>query len=454
MMYFLLFLFLYDYSWTEAGVKRAAPLKRLRHHTAPLDLYKSTNCSVSRGFASVRAPPPRADGSPRVLIWMLDDRPVSPTFPESTKDYVSINVMHNYLYAQRHGYDFVLLNPTRKAERYDLNGALVDVNDPVALSFNPEVKGIATKGCYNRALLTWRASTWCKVLAQWAFSTENPADETLNRWDLMVFIDSDAVAAFPHVPINESFSETGTHVMGGNTVYGLNKQREPLASLTERFDSAHSGANTFYLYSDRQKDLFGQEQWRLANLGFFVVRDTAQLRPLLKTWWTATPGEDYERFDFEAYHEQEIFWRMQTWPEYANAMSRCVRVSDVPWAPLQTDQYNRIGGFLQHVNSEEDSASFGAARLHYFDFVRRHLADAPNFVDKDTWPAAVQRMRDGCHMIPIDFDAIDEHVASFKDRLEKMSWKDLWAPLDPPASQFATPSPVPHEERVRRDRIW
>ena len=247
---FLLFSFLLFEYWSSirSGDPRMAPLKRLRSHPPMLDPYMSTNCSASRGFAFARAPLPRADGSPRVLIWMLDDRVLSSTFPPPT-DYVSVAVMHNYQYAKSKGYDFVLFRPLRKSKRLDSAGAVIDETNLLAKAFNKDEKrGINQLGCFNSKVGRWRASTWCKVLAQWALTSEDPLDATLARWDFMVFLDSDAVVADPALDVEDAFinSRNGSGHIGGKSTYGLTsgggggrKQflAHPLARLSSFFQT-------------------------------------------------------------------------------------------------------------------------------------------------------------------------------------------------------------------------
>lgn len=452
---FLLFTFLLFEYWVTSNNTRSAPLKWLRRRREPLEANVSTNCTASRGFAAARAPFPRSDGKPRVLIWMLDDRVVSSTFP-SERDYVSIAVMHNYQYAKHKGYDFVLFRPSRKAHHLDPEGAIIDDN-AIAKEFNPELKGIGKLGCFNSKIDRWRASTWCKVLVQWALSTENPLDDTLRRWDYMVFIDSDAIAAYPHLDIEDAFNnrkESG--IIGGASVYGLGVN----GGVEEAFGTPLGP--TLFLYSDRQKDVFGNNAWNLANLGFFVARDTPQLRPLVKTWWQAEPGDDSERYDLEAYHEQQIFWRLQEWPTYSNAMRRSVRVFDSPWAPLAGgaagNEFRNTGGWLQHVNSEEDASSFGHARNIFFSRVRNEMNNTNWKITPETWGSAVDEIINGCHMLPIDFDALDLGISYYPKTLESLSLTELWSPILPPISSsslnsFPTPSPLPYTWTKRWDRV-
>ena len=444
---FLLFSFLLFEYWSSirSGDPRMAPLKRLRSHPPMLDPYMSTNCSASRGFAFARAPLPRADGSPRVLIWMLDDRVLSSTFPPPT-DYVSVAVMHNYQYAKSKGYDFVLFRPLRKSKRLDSAGAVIDETNLLAKAFNKDEKrGINQLGCFNSKVGRWRASTWCKVLAQWALTSEDPLDATLARWDFMVFLDSDAVVADPALDVEDAFinSRNGSGHIGGKSTYGLTSG----GGGAEAVFGTPAGP-TLFLLSDRQIQ-YNENAWNLANLGFFVARDTPQLRPLVKTWWEAEPGDDSERFDVEPFHEQEIFWRMQEWPLYSNAMRRSVRVWDAPWAPLVENakgNFQNTGGWLQHVNSEEDGASFGQARNNFFTRILDEMAANPTWrINGTTWEPAVKEFLAGCHMMPIDFDSLDLGIRGYRKGIEDLSIVELWSPLPPPAASFPSPLPLPYK---------
>ena len=184
---------------------------------------------------------------------------------------------------------------------------------------------------------------------------------------------------------------------------------------------ASEGGPTLFMFSDRQEKDRG-----LANLGFIVARDSPQLRPLLKTWWLIHPSQDAERYDFEPHMEQAVMWHMQLGDEYVpvvvkDRMQRVVQVSDSPWAPIQS------AGWLTHVTSEEDRASWGGARDIFFRVVLRELN-----MTHAQWSAHVQDMVDGCNIMPIDLAALDADIVAYKKSLETLSEEELWRPRAPP----------------------
>jgi hypothetical protein len=266
-----------EYVLSHARPAARHALPRLRPLSAPLNVSLSTRCVASRGFGAARAASRGAAAAPggeRVLLFMLDDRPVSHAWPE-TIDFVSISAMHNYQYALAHGYDFVLFRPSRKAPARDPLGADIG-EDPLAKDFQTAAKGITGLGCFSRAAGAWRASTWCKVLALWALTAEDALDAAAPRFDVLVFIDSDAVVAFPALPVAAAFNnDPRAIIINGKTVYG---RGGPSGARGVDAPWGAPDGPSHFLLSDKQRG-----KLQLANLGFFVARDSPQLRPLLKS---------------------------------------------------------------------------------------------------------------------------------------------------------------------------
>jgi hypothetical protein len=382
-------------------------------------------CLGARGWGDVRAPP-RAAGAPppsgpdaylsapRVMVLMLDDRTMSPALPEASAaahHYPSIAAVHNYQWARRHGYDFVMFHPLKAPNMSAIGGGA------------EALRGLQKPACFNSGLGRWRGLSWCKLLALWAASVEDPAGAGARaggrRHDLILFLDSDAVVTQPAVNISGAYAEWHPRAWRGDvvrtaTVYGA----EGGAMGTE-------GGPSLFFFSDRQP-----AGMQFANLGFVLARDSAQLRPALKTWWTTQPGQDVEKFDYEPHMEQAVMWRMQEGGEEsppAAAMRRVIQVSDAPWAPMQE------ASWLTHVTSEEERGSWGQARQHFFSSVLGGL----NLTDQAAWARQVAEMRAGCHILPLDLDSVDREVQAYRDTLETLSERALWAPRAPP------PPPLP-----------
>jgi hypothetical protein len=278
------------------------------------------------------------------------------------------------------------------------------------------LKGLQKPACFNSGLGRWRGLSWCKLLALWAASVEDPAGGARpggRRHDYILFLDSDAVVTRLESNISDAFAEWHPRAWGGDvvrthTVYG----EEGGAMGTE-------GGPSLFFFSDRQPT--GRQY---ANLGFVLARDSLQLRPALKTWWSTQPGHDVEKFDYEPHMEQAVMWRMQEEGEEsppAEAMRRVVQVSDAPWAPMQE------ASWLTHVTSEEERGSWGKARSHYFGMVLQRL----NLTARG-WEDRVAEMTAGCHLLPLDLQGVDREVQAYRHTLESLSKAQLWAPAQPP----------------------
>jgi hypothetical protein len=375
-------------------------------------------CLGARGWGEVRAPqrtpldaPAPAPGdyltAPRVMVLMLDDRTMSPALPDAGNAqhfYPSIAAVHNYRWARRHGYDFVMFHPA------------VTPNMTLVGGGAEALRGLQKPACFNSALGRWRGLSWCKLLAMWAASVEDPAAGGRGggrRHDLILFLDSDAVVTAPETNISGAFARWHPRAWRGDAVYTSLVYGEEGGTM-----GTEAGPSLFF-FSDRQPA--GRQ---FANLGFVLARDSAQLRPALKTWWTTQPGMDVEKFDYEPHMEQAVMWRMQEAGEESppeRAMRRVIQVSDAPWAPMQE------ASWLTHVTSEEERGSFGKARNFFFGNILARLN-----LTAAGWEGQVAEMRAGCHLLPLDLDSVDREVQAYRATLETLSDAQLWAPADPP----------------------
>ena len=129
-------------------------------------------------------------------------------------------------------------------------------------------------------------------------------------------------------------------------------------------------------------------------------------------------------------------WHMQLGNEdvpsvVKDRMKRVVQVSDAPWAPIQHS------GWLTHVTSEEEKASFGSARDVFFKAILRELN-----LTQEEWQGHVADMTRDCNILPIDLAALDEDLVNFNSNLETLSEAELWAPLSGPIVGKGTFLPV------------
>ena len=407
-----------------AATLTSSPLPQLARavvHKKSLDSLlgpaHADRCLGARGWGDVRAPrapagqrTPTADNileRPRVIVLMLDDRTVTSTLPAADsgqQHYPSIAAVHNYQWAQRWGYDFVMFHPAVTPNMTRIGGGA------------EALKGLQKPACFNSGLGRWRGLSWCKLLAMWAASVEDPslgARAGGRRYDYILFLDSDAVVTRMESNISDAFAPFHVRawrndIVQTSIVYG----EEGGAMGTE-------GGPTLFFFSDRQPQ--GRQY---ANLGFVLARDSAQLRPVLKTWWSTQPGHDVEKFDYEPHMEQAVMWRMQEGGEEsppAHAMRRVIQVSDAPWAPMEE------ASWLTHVTSEEDRGSWGHARKFFFGTVLARL----NYTAQQ-WSAVVANMTQGCHLLPIDLESVDAEVQAYGHTLEMLSDRALWAPAAVP----------------------
>lgn len=412
-----------------------------------------SKCVAGPGWVSVRAPvsppgyPPTGGDPgtpfthPRVLILMLDDRRVPlemPSWNQAREQYYALAAMRNYLWARSFGYDFAYLHPLKAPNMTAIGGGA---------GF---YKGLMTPACFNSANGRWRGLSWCKVLALWAASSEDPikgGDGTQPRYDLIVFMDSDAVVSNTSQPLQgalakyhrmkwggrleaspgEWSSASGWEYSGGGGYVATEVQYGARGGLV-----ATESGPTLFMYSDRQPN-----DWAVANLGFIIARDSPQLRPLLTTWWEIFPSQDAEKYDFEPHMEQAVMWHMQRGDEYVPGVvkdrtTRVVQVIDAPWAPIDK------AGWLTHVTSEEDRGSFGESRKKFFRVIHKEL----NLTEAQ-WQWHVKDMSNGCYIMPIDLEALDQDlVAHDAKSLETLTEKELWAPLAPETVHPGTFDPI------------
>jgi len=338
---------------------------------------------------------------------MLDDRKVAREMPHTHSGqttYPSICAVNNYLWARRNGYDFAMFHPAVAANLSSIGGGV------------EALKGLQKPACFNSGLGRWRGLSWCKILAIWAASVEEPLEGAYaggKRYDYILFLDSDAVVTHLSSNVSDAFAEFHFRAWRNDFVHTNIVYGEEGGSM-----GTEAGPSLFF-YSDRQPS--GRQY---ANLGFVLARDSPQLRPMLKTWWSTQPGHDVEKFDYEPHMEQAVMWRMQEAGEEsppADAMKRVIQVSDAPWAPMQE------ASWLTHVTSEEDRSSWGEARKFYFGSVLQRLN-----LTESSWRDTVDEMNKGCHLLPLDLDGVDREMQAYAKGLEALTPRELWSPAQPP----------------------
>lgn len=391
----------------------AAPAAHLR----PL----ASRCTAAPGWGAARAPAASAGGSPRVLVLMLDDRVPQASLPAAGTTgaaYPSIAAVRNYLWAKRHGYDFVHFHPAGGVP----NASALGLGSLTAL---------ARPACFNSRLRRWRALAWCRLLGVWAASAARPL-AAARRFDLVVFLDSDAVVTDAAQNLSFAFSRWQARLRprlvpplmdGGVWSDHPDAVFAPLVYGQDAGEVGDPRGPTLFFYSDNQPT-----SARFPCTGFFVARDGGQLRPLLKTWWNAQIGADAAALDLTPHLEQAMLWRMmEERPDSppTNAMERVVQVLLAPWAPFDK------AGWLTHVTSHETWETHGNAlpggRPLFFWKVLGELG-----LSEEGWAAVVAEMRAGCHILPLDFAAAEEDLQRHAKGLEDLTEAELWAPAAPP----------------------
>ena len=384
----------------------------------------ASRCAALPGWGAARAGPSRAGGAapPRVLVLMLDDRVPQATLPPADSTgatYPSIAAVRNYLWARRHGYDFVHFHPAG------------GVPNASALGLGGAHTALARPACFNSYLRRWRALAWCRLLGVWAASSARPLSAA-SRFDLILYLDSDAVVTDAAHNLSGAFARLQPRlrprldppqVVGGVWRDNPDVVHAPLVYGQDAGPMGAPEGPTLFFYSDNQPN--GQ---RFPCSGFFVARDGGQLRPFLQTWWNAQIGADAARFDLSPHLEQAMLWRMmEERPDSppTGVMERLVQVAFAPWAPFDK------AGWLTHVTSHETWETGGNAlpggRPLFFWKVLGELALSPR-----EWAATVAEMRAGCHILPLDFAAAEADLQRHAKGLENLTEAELWAPASPP----------------------
>jgi len=355
-----------------------------------------------------------------VLVLMLDDREPArarPAAGAAGAAYPSIAAVRNYLWARRHGYDFVMFHPA---------GGLPNAT---ALGLGGRT-ALARPACFNSALRRWRALAWCRLLGVWAASAARPL-AAARRFDLILYLDSDAVVTDPALNLSGAFSRfqrrlrprlEPPRMAGGVWSDHPDVVHAPLVYGQDAGAVGEPTGPTLFLYSNNEPS-----GARFPCSGFFVARDGGQLRPLLKTWWNAQIGADAASLDLSPHLEQAMLGRMmEERPDSppTNAMERVVQVIKAPWAPFDK------AGWLTHVTSHETHETSGNAlpggRPLFFWKVLEELA-----LSEAAWAATVAEMHAGCHVLPLDFVAVEEDLQRHAKGLAELSEEELWAPAAP-----------------------
>jgi hypothetical protein len=351
---------------------------------------------------------------------MFDDRVPQATLPRADSTgatYPSVAAVRNYLWAKRHGYDFIYFYPRA-------------LPNATALGLGAG-SGLVQPMCFNSRLRRWRGLAWCRILAAWAASVPRPLTAP-RRFDLIVYLDSDAVVSSMADPLSGAFLRAQPRLrprlepplmVGGVWTNHPDLAAAPLVYGQDVAPMGDAHGPTIFFYSNNEPH--GQ---RFPCSGFFVARDGGQLRPFLKTWWNAQVGADAARFDLSPHLEQAMLWRMmEERPDSppTNAMERVVQVLLAPWAPFDK------AGWLTHTTSHETHETSGNAlkggRPLVFWKVLVELG-----LSEERWATTVAEMHAGCHVLPIDLAAVEEDLQRHGKGLEELSEEELWAPAAPP----------------------
>ena len=296
---------------------------------------------------AARGPPPeplvamsRAQraANARVLLVTSDTRPLEADWAKRT--YWALAVAANRAYARAHGYDFAFVHTFARAPA------------PAGLFSNA-----TDAACFHFGFGIWRVHNWCKILAMWAATAGAPG-----LYDLVVYIDSDAVIQDVGADISEAWAPRNGNVVfgppfcagGGGGGGGGALAGTTLAGCAADAANASARDALFLIYSDNSPGDPANP-----NLGFYVMRAAPpRTRSLLRDWWDFVDAAHGHLYATYAFHEQTGMYRLMR-----GAWGAAVTVTDSRWAP---DAEARL---VRHINSEENRYG-GPAGLRVGRFTR------------------------------------------------------------------------------------
>lgn len=274
-----------------------------------------------RALGGRRAPPlldlssAQLAANSRVLLISSDTRPLARSWANRT--YSSLSMALNRQYAHAHGYDFAFVRTFASAQP---RGA------------NREERDAA---CFHPAFALWRVHNWCKVLTLWAATAGAVDSAGAPLYDLVVYLDSDAIVQDLGAPIAESWSPAhggvvhGAPFCGGGGVGGLSGCA-----------AGNGSGPIFVFYSDNAPG-----EPASPNLGFFAMRNVPRTLRFLRDWWDFKDDVEGHKFATYAFHEQTGMWRLM---QPSRGWGPGVTVLGTRWAP------DDLAKMVRHINSEEN----------------------------------------------------------------------------------------------------
>ena len=331
-----------------------------------------------RALGPPRAPP-LIDMSPaqraanaRVLVISSDTRPLQRSWANRT--YSSLSMALNRQYALAHGYDFAFVR-TFASSRPE--GA------------NREERDAA---CFHPGFKLWRVHNWCKVLTLWA-ATAGAVDEAgAPLYDLVVYLDSDAIVQDFGADISEAWSPRVGPLVHGEPFCGGPPGDTTLAGCT----SLNGTGPLFVFYSDNAPG-----EPASPNLGFFAMRNAPRTLSLLRDWWDFVDAEEGHKFATYAFHEQTGMWRLM---QPARGWASGVTVTGARWAP------DELAKMVRHINSEENRYfTSGNFRVNKFS---AHAAERG--LAGGEYEAAIADTVESCDAVDLDVLDIERHMSAWK----------------------------------------
>jgi hypothetical protein len=334
--------------------------------------------SLRRRALGSRRAPPLLDLSPaqlaansRVLVISSDTRPLAKAWANRT--YSSLSMILNRQYAHAHGYDFAFVR------------TFASSSPPGA---NREERDAA---CFHPAFSLWRVHNWCKVLTLWAATAGAVDAGGAPLYDLVVYLDSDAIVQDLGADVSESWSPAHGGVVHGAPFCGGGGG---LAGCT----AGNGSGPVFVFYSDNAPG-----EPASPNLGYFAMRNVPRTLSFLRDWWDFKDDVEGHKFATYAFHEQTGMWRLM---QPARGWGPGVTVLGTRWAP------DDLAKMVRHINSEENRYfTAGNFRVNKFSAhaEQRGIAGA-------AYEAAVADTIDSCDAVDLDVLDIVKHLDAWSAR--------------------------------------
>ena len=310
-------------------------------------------------------PEPLIDMSPaqraanaRVLVISSDTRPLARAWANRT--YSSLSMALNRQYAQAHGYDFAFVR--------------------TFASSRPEGQFSAERdaACYHPAFGIWRVHNWCKVLTLWAAARALDAGGARPLYDLVVYLDSDAIMQ----DLGGDIADTWSPALGGLVFGAPFCGGAPGATTLAGCATPNGTGPLFVFYSD---NVPGEPA--SPNLGYFAMRNTPRTLAMLRDWWDFVDEVEGHKYAYYAFHEQTGMWKLMQ-----RAWRGGVSVMGTRWAP------DDLAKMVRHINSEE------ARYTHPRDFrVEKFSQHAQGrYLAGEAYEAAIADTVDSCDAVDLD----------------------------------------------------